>query len=43
MITDKNGVTVPIAYPVHTELDRNRNKILNLTYSRLNTQSEVKL
>ena len=31
MTTDKNGDPALIAYPVRTELDRERNKILNLT------------
>ena len=32
MTTDKNGVPALIAYPVRAELDRERNKILNLTH-----------
>ena len=31
MTTDKNGASALIAYPVRAELDRERNKILNLT------------
>lgn len=31
MTTDKNGAPALIAYPVRAELDRERNKVLNLT------------
>ena len=42
MTTDKNGAPALLAYPVRAELDRERNKILNLTQQELNVLPEVR-